>query len=565
MLLPRLALRNLDRQRRRTLMLGSAIALGTMVLVTANAFAHGISVTLFDRVIVWATGHAGLAVSEVGNMDRQLFRDGPFLREQISSLPQVKRADESIGAMARALGKGRSDNAYLVGIDLSQKMDAKEMKELEESFHMTHGKWLDLDREGEDIPLILAEQKAKELGVDSGDEIRLRFLDAHGAYQATKAKVAGIFRSGNMFMQAPLFIEIKRLRELLGYAPWESSGFSLILHDAQRDAIPVAESLQARLRPHLARIPASTPDGRRFSVWGLRSDSAVRAQWVRRWNVPESLLLKRDLALVGKGSGFSAGDSLALSWPARYGTDSGRAMLRRILPVDGLPDSLILWREESFYKAWNAALPPRTNPLAPFDTAWLAYEWNLLPRSHTTDEYRKRMAMAALERDKGPMMSVHTMYEAASDILKLESVLNLITGWAVLFLFLIILIGVINSLRMTIRERTREIGTLRAIGFQSRQILSLFVFETFFLAIFSCAAGVALGFLAMWGLSSIPIDLSDNPMGMLLVDGHIFFSPTVGGVLFSVALISLMATATAFLPARTAARLPPADALRHHE
>ena len=565
MLLPRLALRNLNRQRRRSLMLGSAIALGTTVLVTANAFAHGISETLFDRVIVWATGHAGIAVSEVGNMDRQLFRDGPFLRAQLARLPQVKRADESVGAMARALGKGSSDNAYLVGIDLKQKMDAKEMRELQESFRMTKGAWFDLDRQGVDMPVILAEQKAADLGVDSGDEIRLRFLDAHGAYQAAKGKVAGIFRSGNMFMQAPIFVEVGRLRELLGYAPWESSGFSLILRDAKRDAIPVAESLQVLLRPHLAMIPAHAPSGRKFAVWGLKGDSAVRVRWARRWKVPESLLLKRDLALVGKGAGISAGDSLVLSWPARHGGDSGRAVLRRILSVDGLPDSLVLWREESFYRAWNGALPPRGNPLAPFDTAWLAREWNLLPRSHTTDEYRKRLALAALERDKGATVSVHTMYEAASDILKLESVLNLITGWAVLFLFLIILIGVVNSLRMTIRERTREIGTLRAIGFQASQILSLFLLETLFLAIISCAAGVALSFLVMRGLSSIPFELSDNPMGMLLVDGHLYFAPTAGGVLLSVAIISLMATATAFLPARSAARLPPADALRHQE
>jgi len=144
-------------------------------------------------------------------------------------------------------------------------------------------------------------------------------------------------------------------------------------------------------------------------------------------------------------------------------------------------------------------------------------------------------------------------------------VLNLITVWAVVTLFLIILIGVLNTLRMTIRERTREIGTLRAIGFQARQILAMFLLETFFLALLSCTAGVVLGFVLMEGLSLIPIHLDNNPMGMLLIKGHLFFAPTVWGTLSGVLLISLMAVATAVAPARKAARMPPADALRHHE
>lgn len=545
-------------------MLGSAIALGTAVLVTANAFSRGISVTIFERVVVWVAGHAGVTASEVGSTDRQLFRDGPFLREQFKTIPQIKRSSESVAAFARALGKGKSDNAILVGVDLSDDLDAQEMRDLEESFHMIKGKWNDLAKGDVEIPLVLAAPKAEELGVDSGDEIRLRFTSAHGAYQATKGKVVGIFRTDNMFMQAPIFVEIGRLRELMGYQPWESSGYTLVLHDPSRDAQAVADSLQARLQPRFAAIPA-IGSGRRFEAWGLRSDSARRTSWARRWNVPDSLLLKRDLALVGRGSGLTSSDTLALAWAPRHGSDSGHLVLRRLLPVDGLPDSLVLVREETFYRAWNATLPPRLDPVPPFDTAWLVKEWNLLPRSRNTDEYRKQLSHAALEREKGAMVVVYTMYEAASDILKLESVLNLITGWAMVTLFLIILIGVVNSLRMTIRERTREIGTLRAIGFQARQVMQLFLLETLFLALFSCAAGVALAFLAMWGLSSIPIHLENNPMGMLLVDGRLFFSPTVGNILFSVGLISLMATATAFLPARSAARLPPADALRHHE
>lgn len=565
MLLPRLALRNIGRHGRRSLMLGSAIALGTAVLVAANAFAHGISVTLFDKVVVWVAGHAGVFVSESGSAERQLFRDGAWLREQFQDLPQVERADEAVGVFARALGQGKSDNVILVGVDMRRKRDAKERAALDETFQTLAGSWDALAADGMDIPVVLAQEKAKALGVGIGDEVRLRFSDIHGARQAGKGKVVGIFRTDNMFMQAPLFVEMSRLRDLLGYAAWESSGYNLVLKDPVHDARVVAESLQARLRPRVAEIPATSADGRKLSVFGLRGDSALRAAWSKRLGVPESLASRRDLALVGSGFAMPSGDSLVLSWPVRHGPDSGRAVLRHLLAVPGLPDSVVLWREEGFHKAYYGALPVRLDPSAPLDTGWIAREWNLLPRPRSTDEYKRMLAEAALGRDRGAVMSVRTMYEAASDILKLESVLKLITVWAVVTLFLIILIGVLNTLRMTIRERTREIGTLRAVGFQASQILSLFLLETFFLALFSCLAGVALGFALMEALSLITIHTENNPLGMLLVKGHVFFAPTVWGTLSGVLLITSMAVAAAVLPSRTAARLAPADALRHHE
>jgi len=52
---------------------------------------------------------------------------------------------------------------------------------------------------------------------------------------------------------------------------------------------------------------------------------------------------------------------------------------------------------------------------------------------------------------------------------------------------------------------------------------------------------------------------------MILVDGHLFFAPTVFAVLFFIILIVGIAVVTAYFPARRAARLSAADALRHFE
>jgi ABC-type lipoprotein release transport system permease subunit len=86
-----------------------------------------------------------------------------------------------------------------------------------------------------------------------------------------------------------------------------------------------------------------------------------------------------------------------------------------------------------------------------------------------------------------------------------------------------------------------------------------------FLGFFSAIAGTALAFLAMFGLSRIIFRAEDNPMSMLLVNSHLNFVPSIGATIFYIALIVAISVATAYFPARRAAKMSAADALRHFE
>jgi len=66
-------------------------------------------------------------------------------------------------------------------------------------------------------------------------------------------------------------------------------------------------------------------------------------------------------------------------------------------------------------------------------------------------------------------------------------------------------------------------------------------------------------------LSSLTIPSAGNPLGMILVNNHLVFSPTIMSILSFILLIIGLALATAFFPAQRAARLPAATALRHYE
>ena len=57
----------------------------------------------------------------------------------------------------------------------------------------------------------------------------------------------------------------------------------------------------------------------------------------------------------------------------------------------------------------------------------------------------------------------------------------------------IIVIGIMNTMWIAIRERTREIGTLRAIGMQRRGVLRMFLLESLMLGLFGTIAGALAG------------------------------------------------------------------------
>ncbi len=106
-------------------------------------------------------------------------------------------------------------------------------------------------------------------------------------------------------------------------------------------------------------------------------------------------------------------------------------------------------------------------------------------------------------------------------------------------------IGVMNVMLMTVKERTREIGIRMATGARQSDILRQFMTEAVLVSVIGGLAGIALG-----GLISTILWLSDIPIGLSLpaVLGA-FGCAVAAGLLFG------------FLPARTAARLDPVQAL----
>lgn len=579
-----ISLRNLTRQKRRNFMLGLSIAIGVMILVVANSFTGGISDVLFNRVVRYVTGQVSVSVYEKNMMWCQIFRDKERLMDLVDQKnPRITKIEESVGIFGRAIGNGKAENVMLIGIDTSLKQTEKERKELEASFKMIDGSFQDLQRTDVENPVILSTDKMKDLNVKVNDIVRVRFKNIFGQDQAARITVVGTLKITNIFMSGVMFLDLQNAKKLFGYQPWESGPLVITMVNPKKDAVPVANQIHSRLKPGIAQIAAEIQFGgkqERADVFGFFNKEETKKgleENVVLVSRQEKNALDKKSVLVGevlaKKLNINVGDKIRLSYPLKFKSEKFIGEFTVTGTFQSAMDHGILMNEYVFYDMYYENLPANpadvpgsfkltsSDPLYPL----LATEWVLLPRTMKTDDFKKKMHQLTSKKTKAMVVDVTTMYEIASDILQLEGALNLITIVAVFILFLIILMGVVNTLRMTVRERTREIGTMRAIGMQKNDVRNAFILETFFLAIFSSAIGVAAAFAVMGALSRLPLDLQDNPMGMFLVDGHIYFLPTALGIASNVLLILLIAVATAYFPARRAANLKAAVAFRHYE
>ncbi|MDD5455569.1 MAG: FtsX-like permease family protein, partial [Candidatus Margulisbacteria bacterium] len=368
------------------------------------------------------------------------------------------------------------------------------------------------------------------------------------------------------------------IKKLMGLKPQETGSLQIVLK-YPKTAVKQADKLHAALTPNVAAIAGEiqrTSGDINICMLSFKRDAISLAILTKNIIIQEKDVIfpaKEQVfisAKLAKENQLKAGDSITINYITKFDPQN----VTRNYKLTGtfssryLPDNTVLFSDDVFFKYYYEDLPPdnkifiisESHPLY----AALGKEWERLARSRTTKEMTKKMKDLANYKGGSAALDVRTMYETAESIIKLEKALNIITLAAVLILFFIILIGVVNTLRMTIRERTREIGTVRAIGMQKNDVRNSFILETFLLTLISTIIGTLLAFLIMDLLGKITIH-SDSFMSILLVDKHINFVPKLTAIIFNMLLIIFIAVATAFFPAHRASRLPCAKALSHFE
>ncbi len=186
---------------------------------------------------------------------------------------------------------------------------------------------------------------------------------------------------------------------------------------------------------------------------------------------------------------------------------------------------------------------------------------SLVPRFSGPRGFQEQSNQLLAEQWEGTRYQLFTIGDFLEPLNQIASTLNTVGLVVVLILFVIIMVGVTNTFRMIIYERTREIGTMRSLGLQRGGVRGLFLLEALLLSLGGALVGLIAAFLVALILSLINFGM-DNQFFIILKNGHLFFKVLPAQIAGNIAVIGVLTLLAALIPASRAAKLDPAHALR---
>ncbi len=176
--------------------------------------------------------------------------------------------------------------------------------------------------------------------------------------------------------------------------------------------------------------------------------------------------------------------------------------------------------------------------------------------SKITDTIKTRLNNSTL--DVAPWQVVAKSFYRA---MKTDQQGDAISRWVIM---LIVAIGVLNTVLMSVLERTREYGVLKAVGTKPTQIFWLVICEVVIIAIGSICVGVLLGVLSNYLLSIYGITYPEAITYGGMKFTTLYAEVNVRCLIIPAITVMLSATIVSLFPAIKAARIMPAKAMRTH-
>jgi putative ABC transport system permease protein len=136
-----------------------------------------------------------------------------------------------------------------------------------------------------------------------------------------------------------------------------------------------------------------------------------------------------------------------------------------------------------------------------------------------------------------------------------------IFGFVGAVLVVIVILSAAIVMTMAVTERTREIGTLRALGTRPSGILQMFLSEGVAIAVAGCVAGMAFALVVRAALNASGIVLPPPPGATHGMPIHVNLYPLAYAV--GLAAMILTMSIASYFPARRASRIAIVDALTH--
>ncbi|MBN2535696.1 MAG: ABC transporter permease [Spirochaetales bacterium] len=437
-----LAFRNIERQKKRSILLGGAIAFGIMIITLINSVAVGSVENVKENFSQLLAGHIYIQGKELTESGRTLkiIRDDTLLNSLTADLgDDVQYITKRSYAFCTLIFGSKELMQSIEGVDWT-----------DESYFgrrliITKGS---LDGLENPNAIVLSTETAEKLGVQAGEALLVKLQTVTGQQNVGECKVIALTQGSDMFGSISAYTHIEFLNRLINLKEGEFQMYNIFLKD-------------------MGKIDRSA---------------------------------------------------------------------------------------EQLYKALSEAAP-------------------VVPRDDTRGEDEAGQQMHSMfgmmsgskeeESWEGTKYELVTLNDMMSHVMALVDVLNTVIYAIFLILLVIIMVGITNTFRMILVERTREIGTIRAIGMQKNGVRGLFLTEAFYIALFGAFAGLVIASGIAGILSIIPFS-TNNPFFIFLNNGKLTFRFMPVSIIINILVIAGTSVLAALFPAQKAAKLDPAKALGTH-
>ncbi len=222
--------------------------------------------------------------------------------------------------------------------------------------------------------------------------------------------------------------------------------------------------------------------------------------------------------------------------------------------------------DDRFTDVWETFLSRDADLFVPVKAAeelWVnsvsSGNWEFSSMAVTVD--REENVKQVADQIKNMKLKQYSLADVLQQMRRGLVLTTFVMGFLATIALLVAALGITNTMVMSVLERIREIGVMKAIGARDRHILVIFLVEGTLLGLIGGGLGLLLGWLTSFPGDAIARDIVQSQTDMALEERLFLFPSWL--LLAAPAFAMLVTTLAALYPARRAAKVRPITALRH--
>jgi putative ABC transport system permease protein len=303
----------------------------------------------------------------------------------------------------------------------------------------------------------------------------------------------------------------------------------------------------------------------RLSVSGLVSNGKLSTIFIAEGEDPDAAnrMWRRGIGLPKLDAAKPNAGLVSKKLAAMLGAEAGSDLVTFTSTLAGQTNALDL----EMLKAWDTGTAATNDKSLRLP---LSYVQRLLDTEGASrvvllykdgvDADAARAALAPRLKAAGFDVDIKTWVELSSFYRQVKNLFDLIFMFLFSIVFIVVLMSIVNTLSMSVMERVREIGTLRALGMRRRGIVSIFAVEGATLGALGCLIGIVISVALGLGINASQFSYtppsSSSPVPLTIAVLPAMLAITLG-------LLSVVSMIAACWPARRAAHVEIVDALGH--